>query len=214
MLGVKPYYQGKGVTVYNCDSLAVIDQLEHYDLLLTDPPYGIGEAAGKNKSRGKLAVSKDYGNDSWDNTLIPAASVLSLIAACKNAVVFGGNYYGCLPASSCWFVWDKDNGETDFADAELAWTNSKKAVRIFKHRWQGMLKGRKEYRWHPTQKPEALMRWCLGHFPKAQTVLDPFLGSGTTAVACVAEGRQCVGIEREEKYCEAAANRLEQGYLF
>ena len=213
MLGVKPYYQGKGVTVYNCDSLAVIDQLGNYDLLLTDPPYGIGEAAGKNKSRSKMAVAKDYGHNNWDDTTIQDSLLLSLISVCQNAVVFGGNYYGCLPASPRWFVWDKDNSG-DFADAELAWTNSTKAVRIFKHRWNGMLKERKEYRWHPTQKPEALMRWCLGHFPKAQTVLDPFLGSGTTAVACVAEGRQCVGIEREEKYCEAAANRLEQGYLF
>jgi len=114
-------------------------------------------------------------------------------------------------------VWDKEiNGE--FADCELAWTNLSKPVRKFKWRWNGMLQeqmgDKKEARVHPTQKPLALMRWCLSLVPDAKTVLDPFMGSGTTLVASRLEGRQAVGIEINEKYCEAAAKRLEQGVLF
>ena len=115
-------------------------------------------------------------------------------------------------------MWDKDNGQNTFADCELAWTNLPKAVRKFKWRWQGMLQekgGRdKEHRVHPTQKPLALMRWCLSLVPDAETVLDPFAGSGTTLVAARLEGRKAIGIEINERYCEAAANRLAQRTLF
>ena len=218
---MKPYYEHAGVTIYHGDCLAAIAHLApHYgdkafDLLLTDPPYGIGEARGKNKSRGNIAEARDYGVATWDDT--PATEALALArSVTRYQVVFGGNYYD-LPPSSCWLVWDKENGGNDFADCELAWTNLKKAVRKLTYRWNGMLQqpGReKERRQHPTQKPEAVMVWALTQAPPdVQTVLDPFMGSGTTLVAAKRLGKSAVGIEREERYCEIAAKRLSQEAL-
>ncbi len=218
---MKPYYgPHAGITIYHASALAVLDEwdglrTQSFDLLLTDPPYGLNEAAGKNKSRGKFAVSKDYGNDTWDAR--PAYEAIALARRLVRwHIVFGGNYYD-LPPAKCWLVWDKENGATDFADCELAWTNLDKAVRKLTYRWQGMLTEPgcpKEDRWHPTQKPEAVMRWALMQAPAdVITVLDPFMGSGTTLVAAKRLGKQCVGIEREEKYCAIAAKRLEQETL-
>ena len=187
--------------------------IEPVDLLLTDPPYGIGEARGKNKSRSVLAVARDYGVSSWDNETSDEAVALA-IGLARWSIVFGGNFYA-LPPASCWLVWDKENGNSDFADCELAWTNLKKAVRRFRYLWAGMLKARPEVRYHPTQKPLAVMAWCLRQAPRdVKTVLDPFMGSGTTLRAAKDAGLSCVGIEREEKYCEVAADRLRQEVLF
>lgn len=207
-----PYYEHAGITIYHGDCRKILPHMPKHDLLLTDPPYGIGEAAGKNKSRGKLAVAKDFGDLAWDDA--PASDVDLLLSRQKttNHVIFGGNYF-TLPPSSCWLVWDKVNGDSDFADCELAWTNRKSAVRMFRWQWAGMLQenmARKEIRVHPTQKPLALMKWCLSLFPDAKTVLDPFAGSGTTGVACKAMGLKCSLIEKHEPYCEVIANRLSQ----
>lgn len=214
---MKPYYEENGIVIYNADCRLVLPTLPKVDLVLTDPPYGIGEAAGKNKSRGKMATAKDYGNLTWDNEP-PPAWIWGLIAEkSTHQIIFGGNYFP-MPPSSCWLVWDKDNGESDFADCELAWTNIPKAVRRLRWRWAGMLQedmARKEYREHPTQKPVPVMKWALSQAPDTvRTVLDPFMGSGTTLVACKQAGIQCVGIEREQKYCEIAARRLAQGCLW
>lgn len=213
-----PYYERDGITIYNADCRKVLPFLERFDLLLTDPPYGI-DADNRKRilSRGKLAVPRDYGESAWDKAPPPRWFLDSAQDVAEASVIWGGNYYG-LPAASCWLVWDKDNGTNDFADCELAWTNLDRAVRKFKWRWNGMVQeqmgDKKENRVHPTQKPLALMRWCLSLVPDAATVLDPFMGSGTTLVAAKLEGRQAVGIEISEKYCEAAANRLSQGTLF
>lgn len=194
----KPYYESAGITIYNADCKQVLPFLSRVDVLLTDPPYGI-DADNRDKEpppRWFLEAAQD---------------------TAQVAILWGGNYYG-LPASSCWLVWDKDNGETDFADCELAWTNMHRAVRKFKWRWNGMLQeqagDKKEPRVHPTQKPTALMRWCLSLVPEAKTVLDPFMGSGTTLVAARLEGRKAIGIEISERYCEAAVKRLAQKTLF
>ena len=182
------------------------------DLVLTDPPYGIGEAKGKNKTRGKLAKAKDYGVDDWDDR-IPERGVFDEIRrVSKHAIIFGGNYFAeYLANSPCWLVWDKDNSG-DFADCELAWTNFHTAVRKFTFRWNGMLQGdmkEKETRYHPTQKPVKLFRQILDSYSNpGDIILDPFLGSGTTAVACVETGRHFIGIELEEKYCEIARRRV------
>jgi DNA modification methylase len=220
---VKPYYSQDGVTIYHGDcrsvlssALALRQGASTFDLLLTDPPYGIGEARGKNASRTNVAVARDYGTAAWDDK--PATEALAAMRSlCRWQIVFGGNYYD-LPPTSCWLVWDKDNGANDFADCGLAWTNLKKAVRKLTYRWNGMLQQPgvpREHRQHPTQKPEQVMRWALGQAPSdVRTVLDPFMGSGTTLVAAKRLGLCAVGIEREEQYCEIAANRLSQGSLF
>ena len=208
-----PYYQDDFATIYHGDCRDIIPHLGTFDLLLTDPPYGIGEANGKNKSRTKIAKAKDYGKANWDNERIDIKLIHSIRSLCKSQIIFGGNYYD-LPPTSCFFVWDKDNGQNDFADAELAWTNLKQAVRLKKYRWNGMLQENmknKEFREHPTQKPMPIMQWCINQAGDVVSILDPFMGSGTTLVAAKNLNRKAVGIELEEKYCEIAAKRLSQG---
>ena len=196
------------------------------DLVLTDPPYGIREAAGKNRSRSKAFGSKshaahntkktiipatDYGNAGWDNSTPSIECFAEIFRISKNQIIFGGNFFG-LPASSCWIVWDKDNGKSDFADCELAWTSFKSAVRKFKFRWNGMLQEdmkHKEKRYHPTQKPVKLFEWILEKYSKpGQIICDPFLGSGTTAIACKKIQRRYIGIEQVPEYCEIARQRV------
>lgn len=212
---VRPYYQDKNTTIYHGDCRDVLPNIGQVNLVLTDPPYGIGEAAGKNKSRGNLAIAKDYGSADWDDKLIDNSVIKTLIE--QPCVLFGGNYYS-LPAASCWFVWDKDNGDSDFADCELAWTNLRGAVRLIKYRWNGMLKKKPEQRWHPTQKPLEVISWCIVQADKklnspVLTILDPFMGSGTTLRAAKDLGRKAIGIELEEKYCEIASKRMSQEVL-
>lgn len=213
-MSVEPYYTDDAVTIYHGDCAVIAPQLERFDLLCTDPPYGIGEARGKNKSRSKIAKSKDYGTANWDDAP-PESWVLDMLRArATHSIIFGGNYFS-LPPSSCWLVWDKENGENDFADCELAWTSFPSAVRRKRHRWHGMLREGNEERHHPTQKPLAVMSWAIGLAPeRPMTVLDAFAGSGTTLRACKDLGIRCVGIERDERYCEIAANRMRQSVLF
>jgi DNA modification methylase len=215
-----PYYQDDAVTLYHGDCREILPTLPKHDLLLTDPPYGIGADREMSKKGGTkygkaFAAKRRYMATDWDSSTSPAV-VDSAVEACENAIVFGGNYYA-LPPSPCWLVWDKEtNGQ--FADCELAWTSFSKPVRKFKWLWNGMIQeqmgDKKEPRVHPTQKPIALMRWCLSFAPDATTILDPFAGSGTTGVAAKLEGRKATLIELEERYCEIAANRLSQGVLF
>lgn len=202
-------------TLYCGDCREILPTLGTVDAIVTDPPYGIGEAAGKNKSRGNLGIAKDYGNDNWDKEP-PDDSVFDLIRMkSRNQIIFGGNYFQ-LPPSSCWLVWDKDNGGSDFADAELAWTNLNKAVRLKKWRWNGMLQENmkdKEIREHPTQKPVPIMKWCISHLPikdGLMRICDPYMGSGTTGIAAVQMGFSFIGIEQLEKYFDIACRRIEQ----
>jgi DNA modification methylase len=212
--GIDWYYSDEYTAIACANNKDIMPLLPRVDLLLTDPPYGIGEAAGKNKGRGLLAKPKDYGNASWDNETSPG--VYEAIKQAEHSIIFGGNFYN-LPPSSCWLVWDKDNAGTDFADCELAWTNFKSAVRLFRYRWNGMLQGNmkdKEVRQHPTQKPLPLMKWCVENYSEpGQIILDPFMGSGTTLRACKDLGRKCIGIEREEDYVKVAVDRLRQEVL-
>ncbi len=218
----KPYYQDDYVTLYHADCREVLPLLEPVDLVLTDPPYGIGEAAGANKSRSKpiggkgkgFVPAKDYGVFNWDNKPIDQDLINQLIT--QPAIIFGGNYYA-MPPSACWLVWDK-HITGDFADCELAWTNLPGAVRKIDYLWNGCMKKRPEQRWHPTQKPLDVMKWCITQADtklknKVATILDPFTGSGTTLRAAKDMSRKAIGIEREEQYCEVAANRLRQEVL-
>jgi DNA modification methylase len=198
-------------TLYLGDCRDVLPTLPKVDAVVTDPPYGIGEAAGKAKTRGKLAVARDYGDDDWDNAPVAPALMAMVRAAGRWNIIFGGNYYDC-PATKCWLVWDKVNGDNDFADCELAWTNLPKAVRRIQYMWNGMLREKGAQRGdHPTQKPLEVMKWCIGHLPEPnETILDPFMGSGTTGVAALQMGRSFIGIEREERYFEAACRRIRE----
>lgn len=197
-------------TLYLGDCRDILPTLPKVDAVITDPPYGIGEAAGKNASRSNLAVAKDFGNDSWDDEPIADDTMQAVLSVGKWAVVFGGNYYA-MPPARCWLVWDKENGDNDFADCELAWTNLPKAVRRIRFMWNGMLRANGEQRGdHPTQKPIGVMAWVISHVPVPnQTILDPFMGSGTTGVACMNLGRKFIGIEREVKYFDIACRRIE-----
>lgn len=210
-----PYYKESGVEIYLGDCAEIAPQLGAFDLLCTDPPYGIGEAKANNPSRSKLARSRDYGRSDWDDMPPSDSLLIDLRSRCRWQCLFGGNYF-TLPPARCWLVWDKENGENDFADAELAWTNYTSAVRLKRHQWHGMLRKDREPRYHPTQKPLAVMTWAISLCPQRPTsVLDPFMGSGTTLRACKDLGiPRVVGIERERKYCDIAIQRLAQQTLF
>lgn len=203
-------------TLIHGDAREVLPTLGRVDAVVTDPPYGIKEAAGKAKTRTSGFTSKcrksyvrDYGNDTWDDAPLPADLMAMAIGAGRHAIIFGGNYYR-LPPSPCWLVWDKLNGDTDFADCELAWTNMRKAVRRIRYLWNGALRANKETRGdHPTQKPIGVMQWCIGQLPREdRMILDPFMGSGTTGVAALGVGRQFIGIERDKKYFDIAVKRI------
>lgn len=208
-------------TLYLGDTREILPTLGKFDAVVTDPPYGIGEDGGKAANRqrqtgGKskaLADQREYDDLQWDVAPITPELVAQVRAAGRWNIIFGGNYYDCPPAS-CWLIWDKLNGDNDFADCELAWTNLPKAVRRIRYMWNGMLRANGETRGdHPTQKPVGVMAWCLQHLPRdARTVLDPFMGSGTTGVACAAAGLAFTGIERETKYFDAARRRIEAEY--
>lgn len=203
--------------LYLGDCAEILPNLGRVDAVITDPPYGIGEARANNKSRSNLAQSVDYGISDWDDAPPPADLIDALRAMSKWQAFFGGNYF-VLPPTSCWLVWDKLNGKNDFADCELAWTNWPKAVRRLQWQWHGMIRQGNEERFHPTQKPLEVMKWVIDLCPKADTVLDAFMGSGTTGVAAIQLGRKFIGIERDERYFEIACKRIEQavaqGQLF
>jgi DNA modification methylase len=199
------------------DCRDVLPTLGKVDAVVTDPPYGIGESAGKAKTRTtgfsprvKGLYQKDYGDDDWDDAPIPDDLMDMVREAGRWNIIFGGNYYA-FPPTSCWLVWDKLNGDTDFADCELAWTNLPKAVRRIRFLWNGCMRGNGETRGdHPTQKPIQVMSWSLSQLPKSTTtILDPFMGSGTTGVACVRNGLSFVGVEQIERHFDAACRRIE-----
>lgn len=197
-------------TLYLGDCREILPTIGKVDAIVTDPPYGINEAAGKNKSRSALATSKDYGTDDWDKSTPPAWLIDQIRDVSKWQIIFGGNYFD-LPPSSCWLVWDKKNGNSDFADCELAWTNLPKAVRRIEWLWHGMIRKGSDVREHPTQKPLRVMEWCLDHLPDdAKLICDPFMGSGTTGVAAINRGLKFIGIERHEAYFETAISRIRE----
>jgi len=193
-------------------------QLEPVDLVLTDPPYGIGIKT-TNANRGfrpydPYQKAKDFPPIYGDDKPFDPSILLQF----DNLILWGANHYASrLPDSHCWFAWDRKSGkaaDSNITDCELAWTKGLPFVttRIFRHMWAGFQRETEvgKPHWHPTQKPIALMAWCLIFFPKADTILDPFMGSGTTLVAAKQLGRKAIGIEIEEKYCEIAAKRLQQ----
>jgi site-specific DNA-methyltransferase (adenine-specific) len=188
-----------------------------FDLAVCDPPYGIGESGDKNASRTKLAIAKDYKAFAGNDLEPPSLEYFrELQRVSKNQIIWGANHFIdriSLP-SSCWIVWDKVTGNSDFADSELAWTSFKTAVRNFRFQWSGMLQGdmkNKELRIHPTQKPVKLYEWLLTNYGKqGQRILDTHLGSGSSAIAAHNLGFDFVGTELDEDYYNAACKRFKQ----
>ena len=228
----EPYYhdEAAGITIYHGDCRDVLPTLPMVDLLLTDPPYGMTENSGRRlhayrdsaKSHGRIGGSgaaqiTDYGDTEWNHEPLSAQMWESLTGLSVNQIVWGSNHLSAvLGKSPRTLVWDKkcQNGwEDTFSDCEFAWCSSVGPDRLYRHRWIGMLREGNEARVHPTQKPLALLRWCLGFFPDATTILDPFMGSGTTLRAAKDLGRKAIGIEIEERYCEIAVKRLAQEVL-
>lgn len=222
-----PYYDdGNGIVIYHGDCREILPLLPEVDLVLTDPPWGSNTACNAQRftrakspwwnevDMSKIVAHEDiYGDDvEFD----PRPFLTS------KAILWGANWYTrYLPHSGGWLIWDKRQGAESLAEkgwplgeAELAWTNVLGATRVFRNLWSGLLrtKERGEF-YHPTQKPLELMKWCIVQTDEINTILDPFMGSGTTLRAAKDLGRKAIGIEIEEKYCEIAAKRLAQEIL-
>ena len=225
---MKPYYQDESVTIYNADCRDVLPTLDTVDLVLTDPPYGIAENSGRRlhaykdpeKSKGRIGWSNkaevtDYGDTRWDNDPLDIHTWSLMQSLSENQVVWVANHLvEVLGKPKQTLVWDKKckNGwEDTFSDFEVGYSSKVAPARMYRHLWMGAFRdGRDNNRVHPTQKPVELMVWCAEFFPDAQTILDPFMGSGTTLRAAKDLNRKAIGIEIEERYCEIAAKRMSQ----
>lgn len=205
MLTTRIEILAEGVTLHLGDCREILPTLASHDAVVTDPAYGVNAARTRNSQQWGWT---DYGEDGWDKERTPPEVVALAVKAGRHAVVWGGNYFtDALPPSSKWLVWDK--GQTDFslADVEFAWCSFDGAARRLMYPRPVALQDGKE---HPTQKPIAVMKWCIERIPEpARTILDPFMGSGTTGVAAVEMGRLFTGIERVESYFDIARRRID-----
>jgi site-specific DNA-methyltransferase (adenine-specific) len=214
---VKPYYDHDGITLHHGRAEDVLPTLEDgaVDLVLTDPPYGIGYAGSQSVggSPGRAKAFWRTWKTSWDEVKISSDTILKVATLAPLAIIWGGQFYAdVLPISGGWLIWDKTQREMSFGDGEMAWTNALKSMRIFSLNRVFVTKDGKQ---HPTQKPLALMTWCLklAKVEPGALILDPFAGSGTTLRAAKDAGLRAIGVEINEAYCEIAARRLEQGVL-
>ena len=167
------------------------------DLLFTDPPYGIS-ATKMTLGTGK----KEFHRGDWDND---KPDITLFLKYCDKQIIWGGNYFAdVLPVTNDWLCWHKKNDGLSFSEFELAWSNIKKNCRILSHHWGG------EKKKHPTQKPLEVIKWCIELEKESKTILDVFLGSGTTLIACEKTNRVCYGMELDTKYCDVIIERWEQ----
>jgi len=201
---MRPTWEREGIKLYLGDCLEVLPHLPKVDAVVTDPPYGLGERL-KGGQSGEWSRGFKTAPE-WDTKTVDQFISHALFLS-KWQVIFGGNYYA-LPPARCWLLWDKMQEHTG-SHAEMAWTNLDKPVRTFRmSRAEAYSLMNKE---HPTQKPLTLMQWCIEQLPaNTEIILDPFMGSGTTGVACVKLGRKFIGIEKEPKYFEIAVKRIER----
>ncbi len=211
---VTPYYEHAGITIYHGDCREIAPALVFAGIVLSDPPYGIAHPTDyATRKRANLAACTDYAMVHGDETPFDPRWLLTLGVA---RILWGANWYAnLLPAKGGWLVWDKERpDDLDQATCELAWTDCVKGVRRFRFLWHGMIRAGQETLVHPTQKPEALMGWCLSlPWTNEGDVLDPYMGCGPTLTAAKRLGRRAIGIEIEERYCEIAARRLSQDVL-
>lgn len=193
-----------GVTLYHADCQEIICDLPQIDAVVTDPPYGISKD-GQKRSSGAHGGRKAYDFLGWDNRR-PDREIFSLILrASRQHVIWGGNYFAdLLPPTGKWLVWDKGQ-RINQSDGELAWTSHNGALRIFELNRVALMQDGAE---HPTQKPVELMKWSILQLDSPKSILDPFMGSGSTGVAAIALARQFVGIEREARYFDIACCRI------
>lgn len=198
-------------TLYLGDCRDILPTLGKVDAVVTDPPYGIADKwkGGSGHGWGKAREEGELRNE-WDESTPSIETMQAVAAAGKEVIIWGGNYFE-LPPSRCWLVWSKPERNFSLAEAELAWTNRDNVVRVLDYARSD------PDRLHPTQKPVGVMRWSIAK-TKGETILDPFMGSGTTGVAAVQMGRKFIGIEREPKYFDIACKRIEdaqrQGDMF
>lgn len=211
---IKSYYETENGKLYHGDCLEIMPELEPVDLVITDPPYGIGIAKNGLVCNGGISPSINYGKQKWD--LKQDRNIFTLIfSISKNQIIFGGNYYtDFLKPTNSWIFWDKikySNGSRpNNSDGELAWTSFTFPLKKIAYLWRGMIKESPETRYHPTQKPVGLFMLILDFYSEVDNlILDPFLGSGTTVIACEKLGKKWIGIEISEEYCEIAAKRIE-----
>lgn len=203
-------------TLYLANCHDIVPHLDPAIACVADPPYGVPimvdmdfERKGKKKKAGRATEGKKFKEVIGNDEEFDPTPFLRF----KEVILWGSNHYAHrLPHNGRALVWDKRCGvipERTQADGEMAWCNEYGAMRIFRHIWDGMVRDseRGVKRVHPTQKPVALMEWCL-KFIKADTVVDPFMGSGTTALACIRAGKNFIGCELDEEYFDAACQRI------
>ena len=203
-------------TLYLGDCLTVMPTLGKVDAVITDPPYGLGDLwqGGNAASKGRWKLSDGGAETKWDASTSDEA-IAAIVALSVPTVIWGGQFYR-LPVGRCWLAWNKIIRNWSSSEMELAWSNLEKANKAFDYSHGQLATEGKHY--HPTQKPVPLMEWCIKQAEMPETILDPFMGSGTTGVACVKMGRKFVGIEVAQKYfdiaCERILNATRQERLF
>ena len=212
MLTTRTEILAEGVTIHMGDCREILPTLARADAIVTDPPYGLGDkwAGGGGGKRSSWNFDPSEAQ-LWDGHTVEG--VEALINAAPEVIIWGGNYYA-LPPSRCWLVWDKGQPDTwTTGQCELAWTNLDRPVRAFRM-CQAVAHDEMRPKMHPTQKPVSLLKWCLKWTAPGtindppKTILDPFMGSGSTGCAAVKMGRRFVGIEVDQKYFDIAARRI------
>lgn len=184
-----------GIRLILGDCHRVIPLITGADAVVTDPPYGI-DMGNRPHSRLRMG-SKDWDGDVGDLSDLPNVP----------KIIWGGNYFD-LPPTRCFLIWDKRPMPPSYADCELAWTSLDRNAAMWRGRVGDDIPSK--HRSHPTQKPVGLMVWCLGFLPDSRVIFDPYMGSGTTGIACVRTGRQFIGIEQDREYWESAIRRHEK----
>jgi site-specific DNA-methyltransferase (adenine-specific) len=204
------------INLYNVDCMEFMKDKpdNYYDLAIVDPPYGIDITNQSQGKGGGVAKKINYKNNNFDKSIPKKDYFIELERVSKNRIIWGGNYMiEFLHNTSCFLVWDKDNGGSDFADSEIAWTSFNSAIRNFRYKWAGMLQENmkeKEKRIHPTQKPKALYKWILSNYAKENDkILDTHGGSMSIALACHDHKYDLDLCELDKDYFEAGKKRLE-----
>lgn len=202
---MKPYYEEDGITIYHADCRNMLSQIEKVDLVLTDPPFGFGNFVQiSGNTRGERV--------DW-NDVAPSRETIRLVkSAGLHSIIWGANHFDCFDGKGA-IIWIKDQSLPNMSKAEIASCSFFNKTEIVKIPWNNFVATRLKKSKHPCERPIELYHWCINYAPESASILDPFMGSGTTLRAAKNLGRRAIGIEIEEKYCEIAAKRLFQQVL-